>query len=151
MNQTIKRVLDYLESRFGIPRKVFDDYAIIALKDVWIASKECGEFEIRAFSRRGIRLARIFPRGIKFTTAAMQIFGKFATRNVVQLEDEEHLEKMLRGEDIKIGELDSVQEGQVIVKWGDDVIGSAIYRDGKLKNQIPKGRRILGARKKRSQ
>ncbi len=148
MEQVIKRVLDYLENRFGIPRSVFDDYELIALKDVWVASRECANFPVKAFSRRGIRLARIFPRGVKLTTAAMQVFGRYARRNIVYLQTEEQLEKMLRGEDIKIGELPSVEEGQVIVKWKEDIIGSAVYRDRKLKNQIPKGRRILGAKKR---
>ncbi len=144
----IKRTLRYLEDRFGIPPEAFDGYRLIDLKDVWVASPECAEFEIKAFSRRGIRLARIFPRGVKFTTAGMQVFGKFATKNIVHLENESQVERFLRGEDLQVGELADVDEGQVIVKWHDDILGSAIYRDGKLKNQVPKGRRIIGARKK---
>ncbi len=146
--EKIKRTLSYLKNRFGIPEEVFDDYMLIEQKDVWVASKEAAGFPIRAFSRRGIRLARIFPRGVKFTTAGMQVFGKYATRNIVRLRNEDELERYLRGEDINVGDLEGVQEGQVIVKWNDDILGSAVYRDGKLKNQLPKGRRIIGARKK---
>ncbi|RKY99332.1 MAG: hypothetical protein DRQ10_06335 [Candidatus Hydrothermota bacterium] len=77
----------------------------------------------------------------------MQIFGKFATKNIVYVTNRQQLEAYLRGEDLRVGQLEGVEEGQVIVKWNDDVLGSAVYRNGKLKNQLPKGRRVLGARR----
>ena len=148
MNPKIRKALDFLQTRFGIPPDVFDEFELVDYGDIWVMTPEAAKFEIKAFARRGIRLVRVFKRGdMKFTTAGMQIFGKFATKNIVYLTDRQQLEAYLRGEDIRVGQLEGVEEGQVIVKWNDDVLGSAVYRNGKLKNQLPKGRRVLGARR----
>lgn len=137
----VNAALNFLERRFGIRREVFEDYALIEEKDVWITSKEASEFEMKFWRRKGIRLVRIFKKGFKFTTSGMQMFGKYAIKNVVTISEDE-LKRFLKGENVKII-VNNVEEGQVIVKFGDDVIGSAIYKDGMLKNQLPKGRRLL--------
>ncbi len=137
----VKAAVNFLKNRFGIDEEVFKDYALVEDRDIWVTSKESAEFEMKFWRRKGIRLVRIFKKSYKFTTSGMQIFGKYATKNVVNIE-KEHLEKFLRGENIRIGEVSGVEEGQVIVKFNDDVLGSAIYRNGVLKNQLPKGRRI---------
>ncbi len=137
----VNSVLNYLEEKFGIDRKVFDNYALVEDRDIWVTSKEAASFKMKFWRRKGIRLVRVFKKSYKLTTSGMQIFGKYATKNIVQLK-EEHLERFLQGENVKVGEIDGVEEGQVIVKYKSDVIGSAIYRNGMLKNQLPKGRRI---------
>lgn len=144
MKQEIERALEYLEKRFGIEREIFRDYEFILSGDVWITTKEAGSIPLKTFKRKGIRLVRILKRGMKFTTAGMQVFGRYAKKNVVILKNEEEALKFMKGEDLKLEELPDAEEGQVIVKWGDDILGSALYKGGKLKNQIPKGRRIVG-------
>ena len=137
----VNSALNFLRDRFGIDKSVFEDYALLEDRDIWITSKEAAKFDMKFWRRKGIRLVRIFKKSFKFTTSGMQIFGKHATRNVVTI-GESDLEKFLKGQNVRIN-ADNVEEGQVIVKFGEDVIGSAIYRNGMLKNQLPKGRRLL--------
>ncbi len=138
----INSILNFLYERFGIEKDVFDGYALIEDKDVWVTSRESASFEMKFWRRKGIRLVRVFKKSYKFTTSGMQIFGKYATKNVVDLENENDLKRFLRGENVRIN-VGGVEEGQVIVKYNGDVIGSAIYRHGVLKNQLPKGRRLI--------
>ncbi|HDM90758.1 MAG: hypothetical protein DRQ06_02715 [Candidatus Hydrothermota bacterium] len=142
MTEKTRKALEYIEKRFGIGKEVFDGYVIIDNGDIWITTPEAAQLKLKAWKRKGIRLARVFKKGIKMTTAAMQIFGRYAVRNVVQLPDVASVKDFLAGRDIAIHNLEGIEEGQVIVKYGSDILGSALYRNGKLKNQIPKGRRI---------
>ncbi len=137
----VNATFNFLYERFGIREEVFEDYALVEDKDIWVCSKMARDFNMKFWKRRGIRLVRVFKKGFKFTTAGMQIFGRYATKNVVYIKDDE-LDRFLKGENIKIEPMEGVEEGQVIVKYKDDVIGSAIYKKGMLKNQLPKGRRI---------
>jgi NOL1/NOP2/fmu family ribosome biogenesis protein len=139
----LERVLNYLKERFGIEPEVFREYSLIVSGDVWVTTREAESLPLRTWKRKGIRLARILKKGIKFTTAGMQVFGKYATKNIVNLEREEDAIRFMRGEDLTYTR-DDVEEGQVIVKFGEDILGSGLLRNGKLKNQIPKGRRIVG-------
>ncbi len=142
MNPIVKKGLKYIEDRFGIPASTFEKYSFFVQSDIWITSREIEGFELKVFKRKGIRFLRVSRKGFKWTTAAMQIFGHLATKNVVILLDEE-AQKFIRGQDLKIERIEDIENGQVIVKWKNDILGSAIYRDGHLKNQIPKGRRII--------
>jgi len=127
MTENTRKALEYIEKRFGIGREAFDGYVIIDNGDIWITTPEAAQLKLKAW---------------KMTTVAMQIFGRYAVRNVVELPDMDHVKDFLAGRDIVIHNLKGIEEGQVIVKYGSDILGSALYRDGKLKNQIPKGRRI---------
>ncbi len=142
MTENTRKALEYIEKRFGIRKEVFEDYTLIDNGDIWVASKEMEKLKLKAWKRKGIRLARIFKDGVKMTTAAMQVFGHYATKNVVELDDTEKVKEFVAGRDVKVGVLPGIEEGQVIVRYKDDILGSALYKNGKLKNQIPKGRRL---------
>ena len=133
----------YVEERFGIPREAFKDFSFVASRDVWIASREAARCDPPALRRKGIRFARIFDRAVKLTTAAIQMFGHLATRNVIVLEPSQ-VPSYLSGQDIAIGQIEGIEPGQVIVRTSGDVLGSGLYAKGKLKNQLPKGRRVVG-------
>lgn len=139
---SIDEVLSYIESRFGISREVFQNYKFkVKGGDVWIFSKDAPE-NLNGLNRIGLRFARGLGKNIKLTTAVIQIFGRYATKNVYEI-SEEKLEDFLRGKDIEIGEVNNIDKGQVIVKFGEDILGSALYDGKTLKNQIPKARRFL--------
>jgi len=74
------------------------------------------------------------------TTAGIQLFGRFATRNVVDLNAEEAM-AYAEGKDLR-GEFSDLEPGQVIVRYRGHPLGSALYQPGRLKNQLPKGRRL---------
>jgi NOL1/NOP2/fmu family ribosome biogenesis protein len=98
--------------------------------------------KLHGINRVGLRFARGISRNPKITTAVLQIFGKFATKNIIYI-DEEQLKDYIMGKDVEVGEIEGVERGQVIVKFKGDVIGSGLYDGRVIKNQIPKARRVL--------
>ncbi len=141
--EKVRFVLKYLQERFGIDPRVFEPYEFYDAGDLWIVSREATGLPLRTFKRKGLRFARYFERdrSVKLTTAAIQLFGAHARRNVVYLNRAQML-AYVQGRDLNLAPQPGVENGQVIVKYGTDALGSGLYRDGRLKNQLPKGRRI---------
>ena len=137
-----ERVLKYARDRFGIPDTVFTSLDFVESSGIWVASRRALRFPLKHPVRRGIRLGRILKKGVKLTTAALQVFGRHATRNLVPL-DREAADLYLRGHDLDVGGAENVENGQVTVLHEEHVLGSGMYRDGHVKNQIPKARRII--------
>jgi NOL1/NOP2/fmu family ribosome biogenesis protein len=135
----VEKILKEIRNRFGIPEEVFSNWKIVEAGDLWIMSEEAFKFPIKNFSRKGIRLVRVYRDGYKLTTAGIQIFGKYATKNVLEISPEQ-VKDYLEGKDLSVGSCNA-ENGQVIIKYGDDYLGSGIYVNGKVKNQLPKGRR----------
>jgi len=135
----VEKILKEIRNRFGIPEEVFSNWKIIEAGDLWIMSEEAFKFPIKNFSRKGIRLVRVYRDGYKLTTAGIQIFGKYATKNVLEISPDQ-VKDYLEGKDLSVGSC-NVENGQVIIKYGDDYLGSGLYVNGKVKNQLPKGRR----------
>jgi NOL1/NOP2/fmu family ribosome biogenesis protein len=137
-----ERIFEYLKERFGIPSSALETTELVKSSDLWVSSRAAARFPVRNPVRRGIRFARILTRGFKLTTAAIQVFGRYATRNVVNLGPLEAA-RYVRGQDVEVDPCETVENGQVIVTSGEDVLGSGLYKDGRVKNQIPKARRIV--------
>jgi NOL1/NOP2/fmu family ribosome biogenesis protein len=135
----VEKILKEIRNRFGIPEEVFSNWKIVEAGDLWIMSEEAFKFPIKNFSRKGIRLVRVYRDGYKLTTAGIQIFGKYATKNVLEISPEQ-VKDYLEGKDLSVGSCNA-ENGQVIIKYGDDYLGSGLYVNGKVKNQLPKGRR----------
>jgi len=135
----VEKILKEIRNRFGIPEEVFSKWKIVEAGDLWIMSEEAFKFPIKNFSRKGIRLVRVYRDGYKLTTAGIQIFGKYATKNVLEISHEQ-VKDYLEGKDLSVGSCNA-ENGQVIIKYGNDYLGSGLYVNGKVKNQLPKGRR----------
>ena len=86
MNRRVRE----LSERFGIPRVAFDQLATIEDQEtVFVGTPEVMEFDAVRPMRRGIRLARMYPYSLKPTTFGMQVLGGQATRNVIDVSDEQ--------------------------------------------------------------
>ena len=107
--------------------------------DVWIGTPEAIAFNLLKVNRAGIRAFRIYRNGYKPTTNLVQISGMIKER-YVELEEKEMLE-FLQGHDLK-RELD-MRPGFVILGYRGFPLGVGRYRDGRIKNQIPRSRRIM--------
>ena len=144
MKAVIKEFLGFLEERFGIKKSAFSGFSFYEGPDkIYIFSSGIPSRDLAGFRivQTGIVAGRIFGNLERFkpTTNLLQIFGKSAAKNFVDLKENEK-ENFTRGLD-----LDGVfgaEEGFVIVKFGEDVLGCGLYSGGKLKNQIPKSRRL---------
>jgi NOL1/NOP2/fmu family ribosome biogenesis protein len=129
-----------LSDRFGIPVETLDRLAAVEEQEtVFVGTPEVMEFDAVRPMRRGIRLARVYPYSLKPTTFGMQVLGGHATRNVIDLGDEQA--KLL----INGGSLSTDLEadnGFVLVRWRGFVVGVGFYKRPVLKSQIPRFRPV---------
>ena len=136
----LNRRVRELAERFGIPREVFERLA--ALEDqetIFVGTPEVMEFDAVRPMRRGIRLARVYPYSLKPTTFGMQVLGGQATRNVIDVTDEQA--KLL----INGGALNTAvkaNNGFVLIRWRGLVVGVGYYKRPVLKSQIPRFRPV---------
>ena len=136
-------VLDWWESRFGIPPSTFDGYTFWekGAGKVWVLHGEVqSPYPIEVL---GLHCLRTRQEHWKPTTNAVQRFGQAATRNRIHL-DLELAKAFLEGRDVEI-EWDG-DWGYLIATAdiADRVValGVGLYTYGELKSQIPKGRRV---------
>ena len=136
MNRRLREICD----RFGIASEVFDRLEVIEDQEtVFVATPEVMEFDAVRPMRRGIRLARIYPYSLKPTTFGMQVLGRHATRNVVDL-DADQAKLLINGGSLNL-ETD-VENGFVLLRWQGLVIGVGFYKRPVLKSQIPRIRPV---------
>ena len=146
MSEEEKReMLDYLEERFGIDRSVFNGYIFIKIgRKVWITNRDVVEknfsgMNVEAAGMLFVRWEKIKDK-IKITTNAAQIFGKYATKNVVEV-DEIQLHQVLCGLNLYDVDVDC-EDGYVLLKYGEHILGVGLKHGNFIKNLIPKARRV---------
>ena len=138
----VQELLRKIEERFGIVPSVFEGYTIYERRkgEFWMASPEALDVDLPFASRAGFRFAQLFSKGgFRLSTCAIQLFGRYATRNVVELTEDER-EEFIRGRDL--ANRWEVEKGQVIVRYKGIPLGSAVFTEGRLKNQVPTARRV---------
>lgn len=132
-----RRLLNYLEERFGIPSAVFRDFLLFERKKNWWFLKKSpfletafclkiSSFGMRAFNRIGDY--------IKPTTRMVQVFGKWATKARLELSDP-LLRRLVAGEALAVDL--SMENGYVILFHKDQALGLGLLIDGKVRSQLP--------------
>jgi len=140
-----KRILEFLKERFGIEEDVFNEVEFVETrKAIWMVPSEFKFKENQMFLHlkklnfAGLRLLRkTGPDSFKPTTYALQLIGKYATKNTIEIE-RDVLKKLLDDGYVKLDS--STTTGFVIVRYKGLSIGCALLKDGILYNQFPKGR-----------
>jgi NOL1/NOP2/fmu family ribosome biogenesis protein len=136
----VNRRVRELSERFGIPTEVFERLAALEEQEtVFVGTSEVMSFNAVRPMRRGIRFARIYPYSLKPTTFAMQVLGEQATRNVVEITDEE-AKLLINGGSMSL-EADAAN-GFVLLRWRGLVVGVGFYKRPVLKSQIPRFRPV---------
>jgi NOL1/NOP2/fmu family ribosome biogenesis protein len=83
----------------------------------------------------GVPVARWVRKRLKPTSIALQLFGKYATKNMVRLEPLQ-LEELLAKKELK-GEF-PLSPGYVIISTETVLIGCGLYLPGRLISQFPR-------------
>lgn len=135
-------VIEFWADRYGIPPETFEGYTFWekGAGKIWAyAGVACDPASLEAL---GLMVLRTRQEHWKPTTDGVQRFGRHATRNVLTLSGDQ-ARRFLRGADQAVpwdGEW-----GYLIVAHDlvDDrePIGVGLYLRGKLRSQVPKGRR----------
>jgi NOL1/NOP2/fmu family ribosome biogenesis protein len=136
-----REVLDWWEDRFGIPTKTFEGASFWekGKGKIWILDDDLeSPVHIEAL---GMTFLRTRQRHWKPTTNAAQRFGRHATKNVVQLDDEQ-ARRFARGEDQEIewegdwGYLIAAHE----IAGAIEPLGVGLFLHGELQSLVPQGR-----------
>lgn len=128
------------QDRFGIPVQVFDCYSFYRrAQNVWAFSDVV--LPKLSYEAVGLRTMNFKEDPWKPTSCALQVFGKHATKNTLQLTPEE-ARIFLAGKSQVLEA--NVEPGYVVVFYNGEVLGCGLYSHGKLVSQIPKERRISG-------
>lgn len=131
------RLLGYLKERFGIPQDIFKDYLLFRRKKSWQLIKNVSHFTEASslkISKVGLKAFQKVGAFIKPTTRMIQIFGHWATKAVVEI-DEEQLAVLMSGQRL-CADL-SAGKGYVILKLKNDrVAGLGFFINGEVASQI---------------
>jgi NOL1/NOP2/fmu family ribosome biogenesis protein len=135
------RVLDYLESRFGLDPRLLDGYSfyVSAKGRVIIGPAEIPEMRI---DTAGILIARVY-QNVKPTSNLLQLFGRQMSHAIVKLEREE-AHRYMEGLDMPLPEYAEVDfdDGYVLMQYAGYPLGCALLKEGKIKNMLPRAKRL---------
>jgi NOL1/NOP2/fmu family ribosome biogenesis protein len=136
-----REILDYFSRRFGMPEKAFEGFRFLkGGRKIWVV-RDHPELkrilqEMRVESA-GIPLLRTKASGWKPTTDGLQAFGRHATRNVVEL-GEEDLPLFLGGKTLEAPSF--LEPGFAVIRRRGKILGCAVCGKGKIRSQIPRRR-----------
>ncbi len=139
-HKEIQPLLSYISEHFGIERKVLDDYKyILKSKDIYFVSKDWNEENIGLFNRIGLKFGTLDKKNrIKFSSQAAQILGNYIRSFIYNLKNEDELKNYLTGWKIKDAD---IPDGQYIVKYNNNVLGTAVKNNEGLKSRFPRTKR----------
>ncbi len=140
-NKEIKEVLGLVEEQWGAKIKL--DYGFLRNNKnrVFVVSKDISRIDTSRLrlNSAGMYLCEIDNKGIRLSIEGSQIIGPKATKNIVELNEEE-TKRWLKGEDLE-KECKGC-ERFVIIRSGKDFLGNGKYAKGKILNYVSKSRRI---------
>jgi len=139
-----QKLLGKLIERFGFPADIFEEYDFYLLPS---EIKICAKGLISAVEN----IPNIYDAGFAFaklgvnvkpSTQTVQLFGKFAKKNIIELKFEEAVD-FISGRDFSVtASTENCTNGFVIVKFNDDNLGAGFLRGTELKNLVPGAKRL---------
>ena len=140
-NKEIKEIISLIEQQWGARMEL--DYGFLKNSNgrVFIISKDIAKIDASKLrlNSAGIYFCEIDKKGIRLSIEGSQIVGHKATKNIVEINEEE-TRKWFRGEDLEKN--CSNCSGFVILKNNNDFLGTGKYSNGKILNYVGKTRRV---------
>lgn len=136
---------NYLKEFYDIEPSLLNEYLFIKRgEDVWVTTKK--STTVMPYSAAGLQINSIGFRAIrnsfqtnpKITTNFAQLLGNKIKKNIYFATKKE-IEELLKGYDLTTKE---DLFGYCVIKYDNKVICVGQYKDGNIKNQIPKGRTL---------
>lgn len=139
----LKPIFEFIKEHWNIDDLSFlDDYAfLINEKDnIYIAKREVFDLDLSCLriSTIGLYFGEAKNEEFRLSIEGSQMIGKYAKDNVLELTREESRD-WLRGYDL---DKESDLNGFVLIKHGDDFMGTGRVKEGRVLNFVPKSRRL---------
>lgn len=139
-NKKIRKELTQLSSLFGIDEEVLRQYKYLFKgSDLFFVNNDWDYESLSIFERIGTKFGSIEKHdAINLHTQGAQVLQHSITNNIFVIEDSAQLKKYLEGGIIKV---DLGYRGQMVVKYKDYMLGTAVVTDGGLKSRFPRAKR----------
>jgi NOL1/NOP2/fmu family ribosome biogenesis protein len=144
--EEIRKLENLLKKNYGARIKFKDKIFKTSEEKIWLISKEALEFD---FSKVRVNSAGLYfgklkrNEKIQLSVEGAQLVGKKARKNIAII-DEENLKKFLQGFDFSAQKLiDCDINNFILIKYGEDFVGTGILRENYIENILPKARRIF--------
>lgn len=135
----INKILNNLKEYYDI-KELKLDYAFLQNNKykIYLISKDINKINTNNLRVNGLGLYFLnISKGLRLSIEGSQIIGKKATKNIHEINDKE-LKDWLRGYDLDCKNT----EGYKLIKNKDDFYGVGFAKENKIKNYIPRYRRI---------
>lgn len=136
-------LLSQIGKRFGINKDILRDYHFTIIKnDVWLKNnqyKKVAKFGGKIIQRSGLKIFKWFRKYNGITTNFAQVFGQYATQNIVTINDQETVNRFLKGDNLKLDDnidLSNATPGIVLIKYKNYFLGKSLYAKAHIKNQL---------------
>ena len=139
-SKEIKEIYGMIEEQWGAKVKL--DYGFLKNNKnrIFIISKDISKIDLSKLRLNSVGMYFCeLNNGIRFSIEGSQIIGNKATKNIIELNDEE-AKKWFKGEDLEKECPDC--KGFVILKNKKDFLGTGKYSNGKILNYVGKTRRV---------
>jgi len=141
-SRELKVFFKLIEQQYGKIPASFDKLAFIRGKErIFVITRDVGLVDAKnlRINSIGLYIAEVKDDQLRLSIEGAQLVGPSATKNVYEL-SEEQLKEWFKGNDIKV---EGDYDGFVILKHGNDYVGSGKYKEGFILNFVPKARRLL--------
>ncbi|MDI6806587.1 MAG: hypothetical protein QMD14_02090 [Candidatus Aenigmarchaeota archaeon] len=111
---------------------------------LWLLSKQIKSFDLLKLKINvlGLYFGRLKLEKIRLSIEGCQLVGKYARRNFVILSKDE-AEGFAKGYDVGVEKAVDCEEGNfVLVKCGNNLLGTGKFYKNRVKNLTPRSRRI---------
>jgi len=138
----IKRILELIKEQWGVKLSLDVVFLKSNKEKLYIAGKEVFTIDLKKLrvNSLGLYFGELRESTLRLSIEGSQIVGPKATKNVIELTDEE-LKTWLKGGNIVLRTGNSYSNF-VIIEHKNDFFGCGKYSNGKLLNYFPKVRRI---------
>lgn len=135
-----KKFISLLEENFGFSGELPYQFILSDKNKVYLVNPEISSipFENIRMNSLGLYFGEWDGSEIRLSIEGSQLIGPGAAKNVVETKEGD-ARKWLKGENLP---LDGPRTGFVIVKCGDDYLGSGKAKERAILNFVPKARRL---------
>lgn len=140
-SREIREIYRMIEKQWGAKIKL--DYGFLknSKNRIFIISKDISKIDTSRLrlNSAGMYFCEIDDKGIRLSIEGSQLVGQKATKNIIELNEEES-KKWFKGEDLEKECKDC--SGFVILRNKKDFLGTGKYSNGRILNYVGKSRRV---------